>query len=292
MQAEVLYGVLGASRPPERSRGGRRGDARLQRVARRLLRDASRALRRAGVDPEQPDRGGDRRGGARGQARRAARARHRQLAGPEAAVGSLLESALGGGERSGLPLHFHTVGGYVPEHIRKIDADRLRSHAGQRARRARGRPAGGAGGVRRQHHRVPDQHGEHADVHDLQRRARALSRASGWCSASRGSAGFPTSSGAWTPSGRTSSRTCRSRCRRASTGSASAGPRIRPIPSASSCSTSWAPTRSCGARTSRIPTACGRTRASTSSGAGHLPAAMRRKIVCENAAHLYGFPLA
>jgi predicted TIM-barrel fold metal-dependent hydrolase len=29
-------------------------------------------------------------------------------------------------------------------------------------------------------------------------------------------------------------------------------------PSASSCSTSWAPTRSCGARTSRIPTGCGR----------------------------------
>jgi predicted TIM-barrel fold metal-dependent hydrolase len=25
---------------------------------------------------------------------------------------------------------------------------------------------------------------------------------------------------------------------------------------------------------------------------GHLPAAVQRKIVCENAAHLYGFPLA
>ena len=77
----------GRHRPHERSGGGRRGHAGLQRVARRLLLDAPRALRRARVDPEHADGRGDRGGGARGQARRGARARHRQLHGPDARSG-------------------------------------------------------------------------------------------------------------------------------------------------------------------------------------------------------------
>ena len=47
VQAEVLYGILGATGRLNDRRGGGRDDARLQRVARRLLLDAPRALRRA-----------------------------------------------------------------------------------------------------------------------------------------------------------------------------------------------------------------------------------------------------
>jgi hypothetical protein len=89
----------------------------------------------------------------------------------------------------GLPLHFHTVGGYVPDHVRKLVAvgsDPTRVEPGMTAADLRMARSAFA-----------------ANITQFQINIRA-SRS---CSARPASAGSPTSSIGWTPSGRTSSRT-------------------------------------------------------------------------------------
>ena len=61
--------------------------------------------------------------------------------------------------------------------------------------------------------------------------------------------------------------------------------------SARSSSRCSAPTRACGRRTTRTPTARSRTRCDAiEETLGPLPAADRRKITATNCAQLYGFP--
>ena len=76
---------------------------------------------------------------------------------------------------TGLPLHFHTISGYMPEHIRKIVSIGSDPTRAEPPRHAGGGAAGGARRGRVQHHGIPDQHGQHLDLDDLQRRSRALS---------------------------------------------------------------------------------------------------------------------
>src|SRR5256712_7569748 len=107
--------------------------------------------------------------------RGAPRTRHRQLGGPETALGSLLEPALGRDRRLRAAAPF--------PHGRRLHArphpqdhpHRRGSDARQRPRRAEGRAPGGALSIRVEHHPVPDEHVQHPHVDDLLGRVRALS---------------------------------------------------------------------------------------------------------------------
>ena len=139
VQAEVLYGILGVT--------GRLNDAEAAVEITRIYNEwlagfcATHPERFAGLagHPEPSARRRHRRGRARRQAWRAARPRHRELRRPQAALGSVLESAVGGHQRHGpapsLPHGRRSHPGSYPE----ADARRLRSDA-----RDAGHDAGGS----------------------------------------------------------------------------------------------------------------------------------------------------
>ena len=148
VQAEVLYGVLGSSGRLNDPEAATRDAAHLQRLAPRLLQGRARPAGRPGQHPELRHGGVGRRGDALRQARRA-RLRHRQPARHDAAVGRASGSRCGKfGHETGIPLHFHTIGGRSPD-TSKMPAHRAAPHR------------------RRAHHRLPDAHEHHADGADL-----------------------------------------------------------------------------------------------------------------------------
>jgi predicted TIM-barrel fold metal-dependent hydrolase len=173
VQAEVLYGILGATsrvNDPEAA-------VEMVRIYNDWLADFVEAKpgRFVGLAaiPNNPIEAAIAEVERVGQARRPARARHRQLRRAEAALGPLLESALGSHRRhqaaAALP-HGQRVrsGAHPQDHVR-----RQRSVARQASGRAGRADAGRARGVRLEHHAVPDEHGEHPHLDDLRGHLRA-----------------------------------------------------------------------------------------------------------------------
>ena len=152
VQAEVLYGILGATNRLNDNEAAGVDAAHLQRLARRFLRPPSRALRRPRQHPQPQRRGGGRRDRARRQARQRARARGRAAARHDAAVGPLVEPGVGRHRRQ-------RAAGAFP-HDRRARPRLLQAHRQDAARRAR-----------RQHLQLSDAHGRRVDVDDLRRRA-------------------------------------------------------------------------------------------------------------------------
>ena len=193
---------------------------------------------------------------------------------------------------TGLPLHFHTVGGYVPDHIRKvilIGSDPTRASARTRRRsscrwRARRSPSTS----RRSRSTWPT-----SSPRSSSAACSSASRASGWCSASRASAGSRTCSGGWTPSGRTSSRISSLKMppseywKRQCWATYQTDPiGVKLLDELGADKVMWG---------SDFPHPDGvwpDSRSTSSGSSGICPPPCRRKIVCENAAHLYGFSLA
>ena len=138
VQAEVLYGILGTSQRLERPGSGDRGDAHLQRMARRILQDPPGALRGYGLDPQpRHGRGRSRKWSASPSAAGAGASKSRRTHDMKALYDPPLVSAVGRGRGS-------RPAGAFPHHRRQ--AAGLRIHGAD----------AGAPGLRGTHHRLPD----------------------------------------------------------------------------------------------------------------------------------------
>ncbi len=188
IQAEVLYGILGAtSRINDDEAAGEMLRIYNEWLA-RLLQQPSRPLCRARLHPQPRHRRRRRRDRAGGAARRRARSRNLAPGRHDAAVGPVVGADVerGRGQRPS---------GAFP-YDRQRGAPRLDAIPAE----------GGTRRARLGHHQLPDVYVGRADVGDLRRRARAPSRHPASSSARPAPAGSHTSCSAWTPSGRTSSR--------------------------------------------------------------------------------------
>ena len=193
VDAEVIYGILGAATRLERPRGGQRDAAHLQRLAEGVLQPLSRPPDR----PRLPALRRHRRRGEGGPSRRqdrAARASSCRARGTWSRCGTRCGSRCG--RRS------------------TTCSCRCTSTPSRRCRRERARAAAGQlrpRGALHRRLRLPDEPGQHPGRDHRRRRARALSEPAHRASARAASAGSPTRSTAWTSSGRTASATSGSR---------------------------------------------------------------------------------